>query len=47
MLRPPLFFGTKGIHEARLTACAKKAWERWQNRETEGWCDYCGTGDNL
>jgi hypothetical protein len=38
---PPPFFGTKGIHEARLTACAKKAWERWENREKEGWRDYC------
>jgi hypothetical protein len=26
---PPPFFGTKGIHEAKLTACVKKAWKRW------------------
>jgi hypothetical protein len=31
-------------HTARLQACAKRVWERWQNRENEGWCDYCGVG---
>jgi hypothetical protein len=30
-----------------LTACAKRVWERWQNREKEGWCDYCGIGGKL
>jgi len=29
-------------NEARLRACAAKVLERWQNRETEGWCAFCG-----
>ncbi|KAE9376045.1 hypothetical protein N431DRAFT_543395 [Stipitochalara longipes BDJ] len=29
-------------NEQRLRACAKKAWERWQNRDTEAWCAFCG-----
>ncbi|TVY20143.1 hypothetical protein LARI1_G001435 [Lachnellula arida] len=30
--------------ETRLKACAKRAWEKWQNRESEGWCEHCGKG---
>ncbi|KUJ08777.1 uncharacterized protein LY89DRAFT_724788 [Mollisia scopiformis] len=28
----------------RLQACAKRVWNRWENRENEGWCEYCGVG---
>lgn len=30
--------------ETRMKACAKRVWERWQNRESEGWCEHCGKG---
>lgn len=30
--------------EARLIRCARRVWERWQNREKEGWCEHCGKG---
>jgi MYND finger len=33
-----------GETKARLIRCAKRVWERWQNREKEGWCEYCGKG---
>lgn len=41
--------GTTGSeNEARLRACARKVLERWQNRETESWCNFCGKpGPNL
>jgi hypothetical protein len=31
-------------HTEVLNACAERVWDRWQNREKEGWCDYCGVG---
>lgn len=31
----------------RLKACADRAWNRWQNRDKEGWCEYCGKGGDL
>jgi hypothetical protein len=31
----------------RLKACARRVWDRWQNRETQGWCAYCGKGGKL
>lgn len=31
-------------HTELMDACAARVWERWQNRENEGWCDYCGVG---
>lgn len=33
--------------EARLKACAERAWERWRKRDSEGWCAYCGKGGKL
>ena len=32
------------IHTKSMAACAKRVWERWENRDNEGWCDYCGVG---
>lgn len=29
-------------HDTWLRECARRAWKRWQNRDKEGWCDYCG-----
>lgn len=35
-------------NEKRLRDCAKKVWERWQNRKNEHWCAYCGKpGEKL
>ncbi|KAH6694814.1 hypothetical protein BKA61DRAFT_662751 [Leptodontidium sp. MPI-SDFR-AT-0119] len=31
-------------NQVRVQECAKRAWERWMNREKEGWCEYCGRG---
>lgn len=31
-------------HTALLKECAQRVMERWNNRETEGWCVYCGKG---
>jgi hypothetical protein len=31
-------------NEERLRGCALKVWERWANREVEGWCAWCGRG---
>ena len=40
-------FETTGTeNEARLRACATRVLERWQNRDIEGWCEYCGKGGN-
>jgi len=33
---------TGNENDWRLKACAKKVWDRWQKRETEGWCAFCG-----
>lgn len=33
---------TGSDNEVRLRACAKKVWDRWQKRDTEGWCAFCG-----
>ncbi|TVY32413.1 hypothetical protein LSUB1_G008067 [Lachnellula subtilissima] len=30
--------------ETRMKACAKRVWARWQNRDSEGWCEHCGKG---
>ena len=47
-LFPRLVSGGNKENKERLMACAKKVWERWQNRETEGWCNFCGKpGRNL
>jgi len=27
--------------------CAQRVWNRWQNRDKEGWCEYCGVGGIL
>ncbi|XMA09495.1 hypothetical protein WAI453_002286 [Rhynchosporium graminicola] len=31
-------------NQARVKTCARRAWERWMEREKEGWCEYCGRG---
>jgi len=31
-------------HTTAMEACAKRVWERWENRDKEGWCEYCGVG---
>lgn len=31
-------------HTEAMAACAKRVWERWENRDKEGWCDYCDVG---
>ncbi|CZR58252.1 uncharacterized protein PAC_08143 [Phialocephala subalpina] len=31
-------------HTMTMEACATRVWERWNNRDKEGWCDYCGVG---
>jgi hypothetical protein len=31
-------------HTEVLNPCAERVWDRWQNREKVGWCDYCGVG---
>ena len=31
-------------HTKALEACVRRVWERWENRDKEGWCDYCGVG---
>jgi hypothetical protein len=31
-------------HTNRLLHCVKRALERWNNREVEGWCNHCGKG---
>jgi hypothetical protein len=36
--------GINEENEVRIRECANRAWKRWQNRKTEGWCDYCGKG---
>jgi len=36
-----------GANRDRLEACAKRVCERWQNREAQGWCAYCGKGGKL
>ncbi|TVY28619.1 hypothetical protein LHYA1_G002356 [Lachnellula hyalina] len=33
-----------GETETRMKTCAKRVWERWQNRDSEGWCEHCGKG---
>jgi hypothetical protein len=38
----PKFSNSGNDNELRLKACATKVWERWQNREIEGWCAFCG-----
>jgi hypothetical protein len=44
----PVLGGTGTENEKRLRACAKKVWERWLNREIQGWCNFCGKpGPNL
>jgi hypothetical protein len=30
------------IHGPKMAACAQKAWNRWQNRESAPWCSFCG-----
>jgi hypothetical protein len=30
--------------DKRLKNCAQRVWDRWQNRESEGWCEHCGKG---
>ncbi|KAF8859931.1 hypothetical protein BDZ45DRAFT_801176 [Acephala macrosclerotiorum] len=38
----------QNANEKRLKACSKKVFERWQNRENEHWCSYCGKpGDTF
>lgn len=32
-------------HEQMLKDCARRVWQRWGKRDTEGWCEYCGRGD--
>ncbi|KAL2068624.1 hypothetical protein VTL71DRAFT_14961 [Oculimacula yallundae] len=34
-------------NQIRVKECARRAWERWENKEKEGWCDYCGRGGEL
>ncbi|KAF7932479.1 uncharacterized protein EAE98_003778 [Botrytis deweyae] len=34
-------------HTELMRKCAKKAWDRWNDRENAGWCDYCGVGGKL
>ncbi|KAH8784392.1 hypothetical protein BGZ57DRAFT_974008 [Hyaloscypha finlandica] len=34
------------IHTDAMKSCASRVWERWENRDTEGWCDYCGGPDS-
>ncbi|KAG4440083.1 hypothetical protein IFR05_004426 [Cadophora sp. M221] len=31
-------------NQVRVKECAMRAWERWMNRDKEGWCEYCGRG---
>lgn len=31
--------------EERFETCVKNVWETWDNREMQGWCDYCGKPD--
>lgn len=33
--------------ESRLKLCASTVWRRWSNRDTVGWCNFCGTGDGF
>ncbi|KUJ13715.1 uncharacterized protein LY89DRAFT_672006 [Mollisia scopiformis] len=42
LTRSTNFPRTKSENENRIEACAKKVWERWQNRVKEQWCAYCG-----
>lgn len=28
--------------EAMFAVMAKRIWDRWQNRDVGGWCEYCG-----
>jgi hypothetical protein len=42
LVHPTLVLGGNVENELRLRTCAKRAWERWQNREKEGWCAFCG-----
>ena len=34
------------MHTEAMEACARRVWERWENRDKEGWCDYCGGPDS-
>ncbi|PMD17196.1 hypothetical protein NA56DRAFT_648917 [Hyaloscypha hepaticicola] len=34
------------IHTEAMKSCARRVWERWENRDKEGWCDYCGGPDS-
>jgi MYND finger len=31
-------------HTKAMESCARRVWKRWENRDKEGWCDYCGVG---
>ncbi|PVH72699.1 hypothetical protein DL98DRAFT_609844 [Cadophora sp. DSE1049] len=52
MVKAMITEGEVGTVEAyervlRLENCAKRAFERWQNREKQGWCEHCGKGGKL
>ncbi|TGO23565.1 hypothetical protein BPAE_0128g00170 [Botrytis paeoniae] len=34
-------------HIELMRECAKRVWDRWNDRENAGWCDYCGVGGKL
>lgn len=34
-------------HTELMRKSAKRAWDRWNDRENVGWCDYCGVGGKL
>jgi len=40
----PMPMGEDRANEARLKACAYRAWQRWNDRGTAAWCDFCGKG---
>ncbi|PVH72698.1 hypothetical protein DL98DRAFT_609842 [Cadophora sp. DSE1049] len=35
---------TQTQNQIWINSCAERAFHRWQNRDKEGWCDYCGRG---
>jgi hypothetical protein len=44
LIMKPLPEGDDAANRDRLRNCAQRAFDRWQNRANESWCDYCGKG---
>ena len=39
------YLGATGSeNEVRLQACVKRVFQRWEKRDIEGWCEFCGKG---